>query len=111
MWTAETGKLKLKKLPGPALFIVGSVLTAVSMTIDPSNPMLCGGMILTGLGTIVMWQVSAGKWGFNAAVVAVLFMGGIVLEALSLTVITSDMMVMIGMIATGMGPSACGRLD
>ena len=103
MWTAETGKLKLKKLPGPALFIVGSVLTAVSMTIDPSNPMLCGGMILTGLGTIVMWQVSAGKWGFNAAVVAVLFTGGIVLEALSLTVISSDMMVMIGMIATGMG--------
>ncbi len=106
MWIAETGRLKLKTLPGPALFIIGSVLTAISMTIDPSNPLLCAGMILTGLGTIVMWQVSVGKWGFSAAVVAVLFSAGIILEALSLTVIASDLMVMIGMIATGMGAFA-----
>lgn len=106
MWVAEIGKFNLKSLPGPLLFIAGSVLTSMSLTINPSNPLLCGGMILTGLGTVLMWLMSVGKWGLYAALVAALFTAGITLEAVSLTVISSDLMIMIGMIATGLGAFA-----
>lgn len=103
MWIAETGKPRLATLPGPLVFIAGTVLTAMSMTINPSNPLLCGGMILTGLGTIVMWLIYIGKWGISAALVAVLFSAGVIMEAIGLTIAPSDLLIMIGMIATGIG--------
>ncbi len=71
--------------------------------INPSNPLLCSGMILTGLGTIAMWVVLVGKWSPSTAIVAVLFSGGVITESLGLTVVPSDLMIMVGMIATGIG--------
>jgi hypothetical protein len=103
MWMAETGKPRLATIPGPLIFIAGTVVTAMSMTINPSNPLLCAGMILTGVGTIIMWLVYVGKWGINAAIIAVLFTTGVCIEAVSLTVIPSDLLIMVGMIATGIG--------
>lgn len=106
MWIAEIGKLKVKALPGPLMFMVGSVLSALSMTRNPSNMLLCIGMILTGIGTIAMWAISMGELRISTAIVVVLFCGGIITEALGLTVAPSDMMVMVGMIATGIGAFA-----
>lgn len=106
MWIAETGRFSIKYLPAPLVFMAGTVITAMSMTVVPSNPLLCGGMILTGLGTIVMWLIYVGKWNTGAAIVALLFTAGIVIEALGLTIIPSDLMIMIGMIATGIGAFA-----
>jgi hypothetical protein len=104
MWLASTGKPSLKSATGPLAFIGGSVLTAMSMTISPSNPLLCGGMILTGVGTIAMWLV--GKWGRSSALVAILFTAGVAMQAVGLTVVPSDMMIMGGMIVTGIGAFA-----
>lgn len=103
MWMAETGKLRLVTIPGPLIFILGTMLSAMSMTITPSGELLCGGMILTGIGTIIMWLVWVGRLGINSAIVAILFAVGIIIEAISLTVMPSDLLIMIGMIATGIG--------
>ena len=95
MWLAETGK--------PGFKSGGSVLTAMSITIIPSNPLLCSGMILTGGGTMGMWLV--GKWGRSSALlVAILFTIGVAMQAVGLTVVPSEMLIM-----GGMGPSLCGR--
>ena len=106
MWLAEAGKPKLLALPGPLAFIAGSVLTAMSMTINPSNPLLCSGMILTGIGTLVMWVALEGKWGLSAVLISILFTAGISIEAVSLTIVPSDLLIMVGMIATGIGAFA-----
>src|SRR4030042_4493282 len=92
MWMAETGKPRLATIPGPLIFIEGTVLSAMSMTITPSGEMLCGGMILTGIGTMVMWLVYVGRLGINSAIVAMLFTIGIIIEAVSLTVVPSDLL-------------------
>jgi hypothetical protein len=111
MWVAENGKFKWKSIPGPLVFMLGSILTAMSMTIIPSNPLLCAGMILTGLGTMVMWLIAKESWTINGILVGLLFMAGITLEAVSLTVFPSDVMIMIGMIATGFGAFAMWAFD
>jgi hypothetical protein len=103
MWIAETGKPRLVTLPGPLVFIAGTVLTALSLTLIPTNPLLCAGMIATGIGTIAMWLVYVGKLGVNSLVVALLFTAGVITEAVSLTVYPSDLYIMIGMIITGIG--------
>jgi hypothetical protein len=103
MWIAETGKPNLLSFTGPLVFLAGSLLSAMSMTIYPSNALLCGGMILTGAGTLGMWVLSLEKRELSVIFVAVLFMAGIALEAVSLTLIDSNLMIMIGMIATGIG--------
>jgi hypothetical protein len=102
MWAAQANP-GLKHFPGPVIFLIGSMLSAVSMTINPSNMLLCIGMIMTGFGTIAMWVVMVEGWSTGAVIVSVLFSGGIITEALGMTVIPSDMMIMAGMIATGLG--------
>jgi hypothetical protein len=105
MWLAETGKPGLKSIPGPLAFIGGSVLTAMSITIIPSNPLLCIGMILTCGGTMAMWLI--GKWGRTPALlVASLFTIGVAMQAVGLTVVPSDIMIMAGMIGTGIAAFA-----
>ena len=105
MWLAETGKPGFKSVWGPLAFIGGSVLTAMSITIIPSNPLLCSGMILTGGGTMGMWLV--GKWGRSSALlVAILFTIGVAMQAVGLTVVPSEMLIMGGMIVTGIGAFA-----
>jgi len=106
MWIAETGKPNWLSITGPLTFLAGSVLTAMSMTVYPSNPLLCSGMILTGGGTLGMWALSLEKREPSVIFVAVLFMAGIALEAVSLTLVDSSLMIMIGMIATGIGAFA-----
>lgn len=106
MWVSEAGNLGLKSFPGPVAFVLGSIITAMSMTIRPSNPLLCGGIILTGLGTIAMWVVLFGEWGTSSAIVAVLFSAGVATEAIGMTIVPSDLMIMVGMIATGIGAFA-----
>src|SRR4030042_462515 len=103
MWMAETGKPRLATIPGPLVFIAGTVITAMSMTISPSNPLLCGGLFLTGIGTAAMWLIYVGKWGINTHLIAILFTTGVIIEAVSLTVVPSDLLIMVGMIATGIG--------
>jgi hypothetical protein len=106
MWIAETGKPSILSITGPLVFLGGSLLTAMSMTVNPSNPLLCAGMILTGAGTMAMWILSLEKKELSVIFVAVLFMAGIALEAVSLTLVDSSTMIMIGMIATGIGAFA-----
>ena len=105
MWAAQANA-GLKHFPGPVAFMAGSVISAMSMTINPSNTLLCSGMILTGLGTIGMWVVMVEGWSAGSALVSVLFSGGIVTEALGMTVMPSETMIMAGMIATGVGAFA-----
>jgi hypothetical protein len=106
MWVAETGRPRVGTIPGPLVFIGGSVLTALSLSLVPSNPLLCLGMILTGAGTIAMWVVWIGGWTGGTFLVGVLFAAGIITEALGLTVVPSDVMILAGMIATGLGAFA-----
>ena len=93
-------------LPGKALhvptlavmlaFVGGSALTALALTVNPSNTFFLWGMILTGFGIIGMWFI--GKEGRLAQATAAAFLGGTTLQAFGLTVTPSDMLVMSGMV-------------
>ncbi len=106
MWVAETGRPTWKSVWGPIVFVAGSIASAMSMTLNPSDLLLCVGMMLTGVGTVWMWVVWVAEWGINTALVVVLFTAGVTMEAISLTIVPSGLMTMLGMIATGIGAFA-----
>jgi len=95
MWLPGKGRLQLRTVLVLLAFVAGSVFTAVSLTIQPSNPMLFAGMVLSSTGIAGMWSI--GKTGRLVLGVASTFVAGILLQAVGLTLAPSDLLVMMGM--------------
>src|SRR5690606_5477498 len=97
MWLPGKGGLTLVTASVIGSFISGSALTAMALTVHPSNTFFLWGMVLTSLGIVGMWFV--GKAGRLAQGTAACFVAGSALQAVGLTVSPSDAMVMAGMVA------------
>lgn len=95
MWLPGKG-LNLMTLGVMAAFVGGSGLTALALTVNPSNAFFLWGMILSGAGIVGMWFI--GKEGRLAQGTAACFLGGTALQAVGLTVSPSDTLVMAGMV-------------
>jgi len=96
MWLPGRGPLRLRTVAVLLSFVAGSAFTAVALTIQPSNPLLFIGMLLSSIGIAGMWSI--GKEGRLARAVAATFVTGIFLQALGLTALPSDLLVMAGML-------------
>ncbi len=96
MWLPGRGPLRLRTLAVILAFVAGSAFTAVALTIEPSNPLLFVGMMLSSVGISGMWAMD--KEGRLARAVAATFVLGIFLQALGLTALPSDLLVMAGML-------------
>ena len=95
MWLPGKG-LNLLTFGVMVAFVGGSGLTALALTVNPSNAFFLWGMILSGAGIVGMWFI--GKEGRLAQGVAACFLGGTSLQAVGLTVSPSDALVMAGMV-------------
>ncbi|MCB9483079.1 MAG: hypothetical protein H6675_03625 [Dehalococcoidia bacterium] len=96
MWVPGKGALRPSTAGVLLAFVSGSVCTAISLTVNPSNPLLFAGMVLSSIGIAGMWLI--GKESRFSRVVAACFVGGITLQATGLTAMPSDVLVMLGMV-------------
>ncbi|MEX1022072.1 MAG: hypothetical protein WD058_02885 [Dehalococcoidia bacterium] len=96
MWLPGKGGVRLQTAAVMLIFVTGSGLTGLALTVNPSNTLFFWGMVLTGIGIIGMWLV--GKTGPLALGIAGAFVAGTSLQATGLTIAPSDALVMPGMI-------------
>ena len=96
MWLPGKGALRLSTTGVLVAFVAGSICTAISLTVHPSNPMLFAGMVLSSVGIAGMWLI--GKESRFSRLVAGCFVSGITLQATGLTAVPSDVLVMLGMV-------------
>ncbi len=96
MWLPGKGALRAATAGVLLAFVAGSACTAVSLTVNPSNPLLLAGMVLSAIGIAGMWLL--GKQGRFPRAVAGSFVSGITLQAVGLTAVPSDVLVMLGMV-------------
>jgi uncharacterized membrane protein len=101
MWAVDDDQRGAVASGGAAIFLTGAGLSAVAMTVNPSNPLLCAGMIATGIGTNGMWLGDkSDRWAYSVVAVS---LGGIVALAVGLTVGASNVLAMLGMVLIGAG--------
>ncbi len=101
MWLPGKGGLRLSTGAVLGAFVGGTLLTALSLTIRPTNDYLFWGMVLLGLGIVGMWLI--GKSDRIAQAIAALFIVGNVVQAAGLTIMPSALVVMCGLMLVGAG--------
>ncbi len=86
-----------------AIFLSGSVMTALGLTILASNGLVLAGMVLTSLGIASMWLPGRGAIRWRSLVVIVAFLVGNFCTAMALTLSASNQLLLVGMILSAIG--------
>lgn len=96
MWLPGRGALRGAKLLAIGSFLFGNFCTAASLTLSSSNNLLLVGMIFSAAGIATMWLI--GKQGLTARVIWCGFVAGTSMQAVGLTVSSSNLLVSAGMV-------------
>lgn len=94
-----------------AIFLSGGVLTALGLTVFFNDTLVFAGMLLTSVGIVSMWVPGRGAVRRRKALVIGFFLLGNLMTAVSLTVSTSNVLMLGGMTLSAIGIAGMWLID